>query len=130
MACCEQKFDVVDFRRRYTDFENIKDAQLYNFYDIARLVLAKWAFQGKETEYKILLYLLVAHFATLQVRGASVGVMSSASEGSVSIGWQLPPMMARSWWYHQTPYGATYWELTKKYRTGGCYFDYHNSHTY
>lgn len=64
-----------------------------------------------------LLNLLVAHIAQLfsgtnQSQGPSglVGRISSASEGSVSVGteYQIPESPTAAW-YNQTPFGAAYW---------------------
>ena len=51
---------------------------------------------------------------------ATVGVTTSASEGSVSVGVDLGDVNGGSpsqWWYMQTPYGAAYWAATAQYRT-------------
>jgi hypothetical protein len=73
-------------------------------------------------EQELMLNLLTAHIATLlapdasgEIRGV-VGRLSSFSEGSASgaVEFQGPQEAA---WYLQTPYGATYWELTSSQRT-------------
>ena len=73
-----------------------------------------------EREY--LMWLLVAHQAQLQERindgsASLVGNITSATEGSVSIGVNAPTSSsAMGQWLMQTPYGQEYWVLTAKYR--------------
>ena len=48
------------------------------------------------------------------------------TEGSVSVSADMGAVGSNTAWYLQTPYGATYWQLTAKYRRfryvpGGCY---------
>jgi len=68
-----------------------------------------------------MLYLLVAHIATLNHQtesgNAVVGRVASASEGTVSISLDYGTMGNNERWYLQTPYGATYWQMTKRYRS-------------
>lgn len=71
-----------------------------------------------------LLGLMASHIAQLlfgtpaQPVSPLVGRINSASEGSVSVGVDMPttgnPTQA---WLYQTQYGATYWALTAPYRT-------------
>lgn len=72
-------------------------------------------------ERKILLYTLTAHIAQLNSNvesgNAVVGRVASASEGSVSISLDYGAMGNNERWYLQTPYGANYWQMTKKYRS-------------
>ncbi|EEZ74634.1 hypothetical protein NEILACOT_05350 [Neisseria lactamica ATCC 23970] len=83
----------------------------------------------KPEEREMLLFLLVRHFAALAERAAQgglVGRIASASEGSVSVSADMGAAGGNAAWYLQTPYGATYWQLTAKYRRfryvqGGCY---------
>ncbi|KER03397.1 MULTISPECIES: DUF4054 domain-containing protein [Photorhabdus] len=72
-------------------------------------------------EREMLLYLLIAHIATLQnnvdAGNNSVGRAASASEGSVSISLDYGTTTDAEKWYIQTPYGAKYWQLTARYRS-------------
>lgn len=67
-----------------------------------------------------LLYLLTAHIITLNNRGAgNVGTLSSASEGSVSVGYNTSNIdKLNAGWFGQTQYGLLFWQLTAKYRSG------------
>ena len=70
-------------------------------------------------ERETLLFLLVRHFAELQhraVQGGLVGRIASATEGSVSVSAEMPASSAGAAWYNQTPFGASFWQLTSKYR--------------
>ena len=70
-------------------------------------------------EREVLLFLLVRHFVALYdraIQGGLVGRISSASEGSVSVSAEMPSNTASAAWYNQTPFGASYWQLTAKYR--------------
>ena len=71
-----------------------------------------------ETERALLLNMLVAHIARLTTMSSAgiVGRISSASEGSVSVGIEyLQPGTGQ--WFNQTTYGAAFWQATAKYRT-------------
>lgn len=46
-----------------------------------------------------------------------VGRTSSASEGTVSVSVDYGPMRENSAWWLQTQYGATFWQLTRQFRT-------------
>lgn len=117
-------FDPVLFKAIYPQFSSMPDDLLMYFFEKAESTLL----DNTESacvplkERKILFYLLVAHFAELQDRinegnGSMVGNITSASEGSVSIGVQaLQSNSATGSWLNQTPYGAEYWVLTAKYR--------------
>ena len=80
-------------------------------------------------ERERLLMLLMRHLAALDERaeqGGLVGRIGSATEGSVSVSADMGAVGSNAAWYLQTPYGATYWQMTAKYRRfryvlGGCY---------
>jgi hypothetical protein len=46
-----------------------------------------------------------------------VGRINSATEGTVSVGAEMPNMPTASAWYQQTKYGLAYWAATARYRT-------------
>jgi hypothetical protein len=71
------------------------------------------------------LYLLTAHmaqlFAPLTPGGAAsglVGRISSAGEGSVSVGTDMGQVTTSAAWFLQTPYGALVWQMLLPYRLG------------
>ena len=115
-------FDINQFRESYPEFSKVTDAQLLNNFAIAELFLDNTDGSPVKsiTERTTLLYLLVAHLSALGLRGmGTLGIQSSAHEGSVSTSFSIPS----NWdWYQQTQYGWLYWRLTLKYRIGGRYF--------
>ena len=72
-------------------------------------------------ERELMLFLLIAHLATLQMRidsgNEAVGRVASAAEGSVSVSLDNGQTTQSEKWYQQTPYGARYWALIKQYRS-------------
>lgn len=71
-----------------------------------------------------LLYLLTAHITALFTPSAQntnqppgiVGRISNATEGSVSVGAQMPGTISSAW-FDQTKYGAQFWAITAVFRT-------------
>lgn len=115
-------FDLAEFRELYPKIVAADD-QLSMFFVMAESYLdnTDCSMVRNIEERKILLYLLVAHMAMLNQQtesgNAAVGRVSSATEGSVSVSLDYGAMGDRERWYLQTPYGATYWQMTKKYRS-------------
>lgn len=119
------EFDPAAFRATYPAFTDppYTDGMLQLYFDLATLILnnscASVVSDGVQRER--LLNLLVAHIATLQPAAASsplrpVGVVSGATEGSVSVQFALQ-VSQNSQWYLQTQYGALFWQLTAPYRS-------------
>ena len=68
-------------------------------------------------ERKDLLFLIVAHIATLESRGSGiVGQLINASEGSVSSQFSAMSPGKQEYW-SQTQYGLEFWEATRRYRS-------------
>jgi hypothetical protein len=77
-----------------------------------------------EAERADMLSMLTAHFLQLffgvngKLPSGAVGRVSSAGEGSVNVsldmGMAVPSSQA---WYMQTQYGATYWTMSRAYRS-------------
>lgn len=69
----------------------------------------------------ILLNMLTAHVAALAGASGrdagSVGRVSSASEGSVSISLDAGALPGSAAWYQQTSYGLSFWHATKNLRS-------------
>lgn len=71
----------------------------------------------------LLLGMLMAHlaylraFAAAQGVGGLVGRITSATEGSVSVGSDVPSLPGSAAWYGLSPYGLLYWQATRQYRT-------------
>lgn len=69
-----------------------------------------------------LLNLLVAHLAVLggydpNRPAGAVGRLGKATEGSVSVEYDMAPTSGLQAWYSQTPYGFQFWAATAAYRT-------------
>lgn len=115
-------FDPVEFRALYPTIQATDD-QLEMYFEMAETFLdnTKCSVVKDLGARKRLLYLLVAHIATLTGQAEKgnnvVGRVSSATEGTVSIGLDYGTMGNNERWYLQTPWGAMYWQLTKKYRS-------------
>lgn len=122
-------FDKARFQAAYPEVQ-ATDAQLEMWFTQAESLLdnTDHSIVEKLEEREMLLFLLVRHFAALAERAAQgglVGRISSATEGSVSVSADYGGT-PDSAWYLQTPYGATFWQLTAKYRrfryvAGGCH---------
>lgn len=98
-----------------------KNAVLENWFSQAEILLSntRCSVVKNLSERETLLFLLVRHFAELHHRatqGGLVGRISSATEGSVSVSAEMPASSAGAAWYNQTPFGASFWQLTSKYR--------------
>lgn len=67
-----------------------------------------------------LLGMLVAHLAALDdpSRIGSVGRVSDASQGSVSVKLEMAPAERGADWFMQTQYGAAFWKASAMYRMG------------
>ncbi|HFC6347154.1 TPA: DUF4054 domain-containing protein [Neisseria lactamica] len=123
-------FDKARFQTAYPEVR-AAGAQLEMWFAQAESLLDNTgrSIVKKPEEREMLLFLLVRHFAALNERAAQgglVGRIASAAEGSVSVSADMGAVGGNAAWYLQTPYGATYWQLTAKYRrfryvSGGCY---------
>ena len=115
-------FDATEFRGMYPKI-TASDLQLQSFFYEAEILFnntSKSCVQDL-TKRKILLYMIVAHLATLQAQvdagNMLVGRLSSASEGSVSISSDYGVLGSSEKWWVQTPYGAKFWQMTAMFRT-------------
>lgn len=121
-------FDPVSFVARYPQFANVNAALLQAMFDEAAALYlnnSPMSIVRDLTERAVLLNLIVAHLGTLSgiltpagegSDATRVGRVSSASEGSVAASFDMGPQAARSAFWLQTQYGATYWQATSKYR--------------
>ena len=126
-------FDIDKFRAIYPEFSNVADAALPFVFQQAEFYLdnTEYSLVINPDQREFLLYMLMAHICYMRYgnnkgNGGTgiVGRLSSASEGSVSIGSSLDGGNFASAWYTQSPYGFDYWQATKVYRLGtyftGC----------
>ena len=117
-------FDPDFFKQKYPQFIGLSNELLEYFFEKSETTMLdnSEAACVPLKERKMLFDLLVAHQAQLQERindgsASLVGNITSATEGSVSIGVNAPTSSsAMGQWLMQTPYGQEYWVLTAKYR--------------
>lgn len=115
-------FNPVEFRLLYPSVV-ATDAQLSAYFSMAETFLdnTECSIVKDLKARKNMLYLLVAHIATLTGQAQSgnpvVGRIANATEGTVSVGLDYGTMGNNERWYLQTPWGAMYWQLSKKYRS-------------
>ena len=123
-------FDKARFQAAYPEVQ-ASDAQFAMWFTQAESLLdnTDHSIVEKLEAREMLLFLLVRHFAALAERAAQgglVGRIASATEGSVSVSADMGAVGSNAAWYLQPPYGATFWQLTAKYRrfryvAGGCH---------
>ena len=114
-------FNAAAFRMRYPEMEQAADGQMEMWFTQAESIVnnTDCSIVTNLKEREMLLMLLMRHFAALDERAAQgglVGRISSATEGSVSVGADMGGVSGNAAWYMQTPWGASYWQLTAKYR--------------
>lgn len=115
-------FDPAEFRALYP-LITATDVQLEDYFAMAETFLdnTECSLVKDLKSRKRMLYLLVAHIATITGTAEKgnniVGRISSATEGTVSVSIDYGTMGNNERWYLQTPWGAMYWQLTKKYRS-------------
>ena len=115
-------FDPDEFRLLYPSI-TATDEQLEMYFAMAETFLdnTECSIVKDLDARKNMLYLLVAHIALLSQQAESgnpvVGRISNATEGTVSVGLDYGTMGNNERWYLQTPWGAMYWQMSKKYRS-------------
>lgn len=115
-------FDPTEFKTLYPKFKDTDDTTLTNYFSVAELFCdnTDLSMVTDVVERKKLLYLLVAHIATIIASGV-VGILQGATEGKVTANFVVPTRLN---WYKQSPYGYLFWTATQKYRLGGLYRTY------
>ena len=115
-------FDSSEFRLLYPSI-SATDEQLEMYFAMAETFLdnTECSIVKDLDARKTMLYLLVAHIALLSQQAENgnpvVGRISNATEGTVSVGLDYGTMGNNERWYLQTPWGAMYWQMSKKYRS-------------
>lgn len=131
--------DVTVFRAMYPEFSSLSDLEIENLFMLAQVLLENndCSVVVNEEKRKVLLYLLTAHLAFLGVgisptspgagsspgaKSSIVGRISSATEGSVTIGLDLASNIPfRAAYFAQSKYGLLFWQMMAPYRTGLYY---------
>lgn len=122
-------FDIAAFRRIHNhnnQLANINDETIQFWVDASIMLLGldKTTCIIKDEKDKALaLQLLVCHVCAMVIK-QMVGVMGSASEGSVSVSQsQLPPNLSRSY-LCTTPCGLLLYQLLSRYMKGIRWYSY------
>jgi hypothetical protein len=131
-------FVYADFIAAYPQFANCSAPQLAVFFAMSDAFFSNTtrnpAFCDGVTRMTSLAYILTAHIAWLfaprdssgnpaatgQMPPMTVGQITSASEGSVSVGLAEVAKggaTALAGWFAQTPFGFMFWQATAQYRT-------------
>lgn len=116
------EFDVAEWRAVYPAFASVGDGLLERNFVFAEVLLKNTCCSRvvDANKRQTLLYLLVAHITSLfdtNPSPAPVGVMTDATEGSVSAGFNVGTITPNQAWYLQTQYGLMFWTMTAAYRT-------------
>lgn len=117
-------FDPAEFKEVYPQFANTADTVCRFAFTEAELYLNNTdaSIVSNEEKRKLLLYMLTCHILTLKERGGdTVGQLSSASEGSVSVSYSVPSV-AGAEWFSQTQCGLAFWQAIKPYTLGPRYY--------
>lgn len=132
-------FNATEFRTFYPKFpeELISDEQLDNLFQLACTFIdntdkSRFPYDPDRNIYtrKQMLYLLVCHLATMELWGAGQsGPLTSATQGSVSVGFQSMDMWGQPW-FSQTPCGRTLLQMLMPYALGGRIFTKPHFHPY
>lgn len=120
-------FDVPTFLARYPEFTALNTSTptaLALCFGEATLYLDNSAnSRVQQVEQRApLLYMLTAHIAALYfpvntaTANQTVGRVSQASEGSVSVSLDMGSVTFNAAWFLQTKYGASFWQATAKWR--------------
>ncbi|MCM1513226.1 MAG: DUF4054 domain-containing protein [Oxalobacter formigenes] len=133
------EFSPAEFREAYPRFadETVTDGEISYYWEVACTLIdntnnSRFPYdpqKGVNTR-KTILYLLMCHLLTMaQWGGDQPGPVSSATEGSVSVGFQQV-MMGNQAWFSQTPCGRTLFMMLRPYALGGRIFTAPQYHPY
>lgn len=117
-------FDPAAFQAAFPEFATLTQGQCEAQFALATLYLDNSVnSRVQQIENRApLLNLLTAHLCKLNcgANGAApsqlVGRISTATEGSVTVGTEMPDQPRGAAWYQQTKYGAQYWTASARWR--------------
>ncbi|MDR3049432.1 MAG: DUF4054 domain-containing protein [Elusimicrobiota bacterium] len=118
MAQLSWEFDLTRFKELFPDIsKSASDAQLNFDKDTAVAMFNACEYSIPADKYDNFYFYLIAHIAALSIRGANggAGALTSASEGSVSVGFQGIVGALSGSFFSQTPYGQIFWRLIRPY---------------
>lgn len=119
-------FSYPTFVARYPEFAGIDPSLAAAYFAEATLYLRNDGTGPVQDagQQLVLLNMLVAHIAKLNALNADgssasglVGPITSATEGSVSVGSGLVVEAGTAGWFQQTSYGYAFWNATAPYRS-------------
>ncbi len=115
-------FDPAAFILRYPEFSAVSSGVLGMYFSEATIYLDNTvtSIVPDVAVRAVYLNMLTAHIAKINGNGAPSGVVgrvASASEGSVSASMAYAAPTGSRAWFDQTPYGASFWQATRSYRT-------------
>lgn len=112
---------ATEFKSAYTpEFDSVPNAKLKRFFHEATLIIKNSPYsEVQDCCERISLYnLLIAWKVVDDGRGVGVvGTITSASQGSVTLGLKTPDKEEVPFPYNTNGHGITFWEATAKYRT-------------
>jgi len=123
----QHELNINSWRARFPAFSNLNDAQVGIAWDMATSYIADYDnFMLSDKRLQLALDLMTAHISQIRMNSSSgggvSGVMTSATEGSVSIGYAPPPFKnGFQAWLAYTPYGMELWALISGALAGGIY---------
>ena len=119
-------FDPALFKLAYPAFASVSDDLLQVYFDQAGLYLSNTDCSPVQDipRRTQLLWMLTAHIAYINgalntaTSSTPLGArVSNATEGSVSVGFDLFPATGTAAWFNFTPYGAMFWQATVSLRS-------------
>jgi len=119
-------FNYTAWTTRYPEMGAVSEEQAALFFSEAGLYLDNTDCSPVQdvTRRLMLLNMLTAHIAALSGAldpsgqpSGTVGAVSSATEGSVSVSFDLGLSPGTAPWYRQTQYGLAFWQATKGLRS-------------
>lgn len=123
--------DIATFRKMfpaYSDSQTFSNEMIKMWLDVANVHLKKsWSLSGKTYEHAIMLMLAhllhsVAKTSSGNAESGPAGIVTSATEGSVSVSFATPTTKdAWEFWLASSPYGLQLWALLQQLGTGGLF---------
>lgn len=123
--------DIDAFRTMfpaYADYRTFGDEMIEMWLDVANVHLKKgWALSGKTYDHAVMLMLAhllhnVAKTSSGNAESGPTGIVTSATEGSVSVSFATPTTKdAWEFWLASSPYGLQLWALLQQLGTGGLF---------
>lgn len=123
--------DIDAFRTMfpaYADYQKFSDDMIEMWLNVANVHLKKgWALSDKTYDHAIMLMLAhllhgVAKSLDANSESGSTGIVTSATQGSVSVSFATPTTKdAWEFWLASSPYGLQLWALLQQLGSGGLF---------